>query len=109
MRQSEVNHALQAPRLSNGVSTAALGYCWGPGALAAVLTATSVEAYWALVPLALAAAVHAVLRWAYKKDARIFEIYSRYAVLAKSYHPHTRDKLPAGFERPHKVGRGVRL
>jgi type IV secretory pathway TrbD component len=110
MRQSNVCQALIKPRLSNGVSTQALAICWGPGALAAVLTATSAEViYYAAIPIVMSLGVHAILRWAYKKDSRVFEIYLRYASLGGAYHPNSRERLPRGFERPHKVGRGVRL
>jgi len=108
MRESEVNHALLEPRLSNGVSNKALGICWGPAAFIAVLSST-VSVYYAAIPLAIAAIVHAVLAWAYKKDHNIFLIYVQYARMGKRYHPDSRENLPATYERPAKFGRGVRM
>lgn len=109
MRVSEVNQALLAPRLNNGVTNKALGLCWGPGALIAMLVASSFNVWYAAIPLGISATVHAALSWAYKKDPRIFEMYGKYAMMAKRYHPETRENLPAPFERPHKVGRGIRM
>jgi type IV secretory pathway TrbD component len=108
MRESEVNHALLEPRLSNGVSNKALGLCWGPGAFAAVLICTT-SIYYAAIPLVISSAIHAMLAWAYKKDTHIFSIYIQYARMGKRYHPDSREKLPATYERPAKFGRGVRI
>jgi type IV secretory pathway TrbD component len=109
VRVSTVNKALLAPRLNNGVSNKALGLCWGPGALLAFLISSVASIWYTLIPLAIAGGVHAALSWAYKKDPRIFAMYTQYAIMAKRYHPDTREKLPAPFERPHKVGRGLRM
>ncbi|UTY55872.1 hypothetical protein [Massilia sp. erpn] len=110
MRVSEVNHALLEPRLSSGVSSKALGLCWGPGAFTAALVATSgIQVWYAALPLALSAAIHAVLAWAYKKDTHIFSIYIQYARMGKRYHPDSREQLPETYERPAKFGRGVRM
>lgn len=109
MRESVVNRALILPRLSYGVSSKALAVCWGPNALAAALLGTSVGWLWSLIPVAIGAVLHAFLRWMYAKDARIFEIYSKYSILANNYHPHVRADLPKPFERPQKVGRGIRF
>lgn len=108
MRESEVNHALLEPRLSNGVSSKALGLCWGPGAFVAVLMAT-ISPYYAVIPIVISGAVHAVLAWAYKKDPNIFLIYVQYARMGSRYHPDSRENLPATYERPAKFGRGVRM
>lgn len=108
MRESEVNHALLEPRLSNGVSNKALGICWGPAAFIAVLSSTA-SVYYAAIPLVIAAIVHAALAWAYKKDHNIFLIYVQYARMGKRYHPDSRENLPATYERPAKFGRGVRM
>lgn len=109
MRVSVVNKALLAPRLNNGVTNKALGLCWGPGAFIAFLLASEVDIWWAAIPLAISAALHAALSWAFKKDPLIFSMYTQYAIMAKRYHPESREKLPAPFERPHKVGRGLRM
>lgn len=109
MRVSAVNKALLAPRLNNGVTNKAMGLCWGPGALLAFLIASASTLWYASIPLIVAFAVHAALSWAFKKDPRIFAMYAQYAIMAKRYHPDAREKLPAPFERPHKVGRGLRM
>lgn len=109
MRVSQVNRALSLPRLNYGVSSKALGICWGPSALLFVLIGTGGNWYYALIPLGFALIVHAVLMWAYKKDHHAFDIYSRYSTLANEYHPNSRENIPAPFERPAKVGRGLRL
>lgn len=109
MRVSEVNQALLAPRLNNGVTNKALGLCWGPGALIALLVSSSFSVWYAAIPLGTSAAIHSALSWAFKKDPRIFDMYSKYAIMARVYHPETRETLPTPFERPHKVGRGLRI
>lgn len=109
MRASHVNRALGLPRLSYGVSSKALGYVWGPAALAVVMVGTSQGWLWSLIPLATGATIHGALQWAYRKDPRIFEMYAKYSILSTSYHPHVREVLPLSFERPAKVGRGIRL
>jgi type IV secretory pathway TrbD component len=109
MRVSVVNKALLAPRLNNGVTNKALGLCWGPGAFVGFLLATSVNVWYAAIPIGISAATHAALSWAFKKDPRIFSMYAQYALMAKRYHPDCRETLPAPFERPHKVGRGLRM
>lgn len=109
MRVSVVNKALLAPRLNNGVTNKALGLCWGPGAFIAFLLASEVGMLWAAIPIAISATAHAALSWAFKKDPLIFSMYTQYAIMAKRYHPESREKLPAPFERPHKVGRGLRM
>lgn len=110
MRASAVNRALLAPRLNHGVTNKALGLCWGPGMFIGFLLATSsLNTWYAVIPIAASAAAHAALSWAYKKDPRIFSMYAQYAIMAKRYHPDSRETLPAPFERPHKVGRGLRM
>lgn len=110
MRTSVVNKALLAPRLNNGVTNKALGLCWGPGAFTAFLLGSSeLGILWAAIPIVISAAAHAALSWAFKKDPLIFSMYMKYAIMAKRYHPESREKLPAPFERPHKVGRGLRM
>lgn len=109
MRVSVVNTALLAPRLNNGVTNKALGLCWGPSAFISFLLATEVGFWWATIPLVIAFAAHAALSWAFKKDPLIFSMYTQYAIMAKRYHPESREKLPAPFERPYKVGRGLRM
>jgi type IV secretory pathway TrbD component len=109
MRVSAVNKALLAPRLNNGVTNKALGLCWGPGMFVAFLLATEAGIWYATIPLAMSAVAHAGLSWAFKKDPLIFSMYTQYAIMAKRYHPESREKLPAPFERPHKVGRGLRM
>jgi type IV secretory pathway VirB3-like protein len=109
LRVSNVNRAITLPRLSNGVSTAALGICWGPAAFVGVMIGTSIGWIYALIPIAIGAIVHSVLRWAFAKDHRIFEIYAKYSIIADEYHPHVRETLPIPFERPIKVGKGVRI
>lgn len=109
MRVSEVNTALLAPRLNNGITNKALGLCWGPGALIAFLLASEVSVWYSIIPITIAGAVHAALKWAFKKDPLIFSMYSKYAIMAKRYHPDSRETLPTPFERPHKVGRGLRI
>lgn len=104
-----MNQALLAPRLNNGITNKALGLCWGPGLFIAFLVATALDWWWTAIPLALSAGAHAALSWAFKKDARIFSMYTQYAIMAKRYHPEARENLPAPFERPHKVGRGLRM
>jgi len=109
VRTSVVNKALLAPRLNNGVTNKALGFCWGPGAFIAFLLASEAGIWYAAIPLALSFAAHAALRWAFKKDPLIFSMYTQYAIMAKRYHPESRETLPAPFERPNKVGRGLRM
>lgn len=109
MRTSPVTRAISLPRLNYGVSSKALGYCWGPTALVAVLTGSSQGWLWAGIPISVGFTAHLILQWLFQKDARIFEMYVNYARLADSYHPHARESLPATFERPHKVGRGIRF
>jgi type IV secretory pathway TrbD component len=109
MRVSNVNRALSIPRLSYGVSSKALGMCWGPGALIAVMLGTSAGWLYAAIPVLISMLSHAILRWAFKKESRVFEIYKVYSVLASQYHPHARETIPLPFERPEKVGRGLRI
>ena len=109
MRVSQINRALSLPRLSYGVSAQALGMCWGPAALAVVFVGTSVGWIWSLIPIGYGLIVHAILRWTYRKDYRIFDMYKRYSQLNDEYHPNAREKLPVPFERPYKVGRGLRV
>ena len=109
MRISVVNKALLAPRLNNGVTNKALGLCWGPGAFIGFLLASELGFLYAAIPLGISALIHAALRWAFKKDPLIFSMYTQYAIMAKRYHPESREQLPAPFERPHKVGRGLRM
>lgn len=109
MRVSAVNMALLAPRLNNGITNKALGLCWGPGAFVAFLLASEVNVWYAAIPIALSASAHAALRWAFKKDPLIFSMYTQYAIMAKRYHPDSRETLPAPYERPLKVGRGLRM
>jgi len=104
-----VNKALLAPRLNNGISNKAMGLTWGPAAFIGFLLGSEMGMFYAAIPLAIAAGVHAALKWAFKKDPLIFSMYTQYAIMAKRYHPESREKLPAPFERPHKVGRGLRL
>lgn len=96
------------PRLSYGIGSKALGIIWGPCALAVVIVGTSVSWWWALAPICVGMLIHTVLRWLYAKDHRIFAKYLRYSSLSNFYHPHVREKLPSSFERPVKVGRGLR-
>lgn len=109
MRESSVNRALNLPRLSYGISSKALGIVWGPSALVGVLVGTSYGWLWALIPMAFGALAHSILRWVYRKDARIFAMYAKYSLLSETYHPDVRETLPTSFERPAKVGRGIRL
>lgn len=109
MRQTYVNHALRAPRLSQGVSSAALGYIWGPFAFIAFMIGSSVGWLWAIGPVACGVLVHSVVKWMYRKDHRYFAIEAKWTKLAEEYHPHSREKLPAPFERPAKMGHGVRF
>ena len=109
MRCNRVNQALRLPRLTNGVTAKSMGLCWGPGALMTVMLFGAVSWYFALVPLGFSAIVHGILRWGYKNDPRVFEIYERYSNMASRYHPNPREKLPIAFQRPVKVGRGVRM
>lgn len=109
MRISPVNKALLAPRLNNGVTNKALGLCWGPGAFLSFLIASASNLWYAAIPLIISTVAHMALSWAFKKDPRIFSMYTQYAIMAKRYHPDTRENLPAPFERPHKVGRGLRM
>lgn len=109
MRETNVNRAITLPRLSSGVTPKAMGMCWGSSAFVAVLVSTSASAWYALIPLAVGAIIHAILKWAYKKDHRIFEIYTKYSLLANEYHPHVRENLTIHFSRPNKVGKGVRI
>lgn len=108
MRESEVNQAISLPRLSYGISSKALGFCWGPGALVTVMVGTSISWWYASIPLAMAAAAHSVLKYLFKQEPKIFDMYSRYTLMNNEYQPHSRSKLPTAFERPYKVGRGVR-
>ncbi|WP_426172497.1 VirB3 family type IV secretion system protein [Pseudoduganella sp. R-34] len=112
MRESSVNQALQKPRLSNGISSTAMGVIWGPAVLAFILignSGISKSWLWALIPLGIGALAHSVLRWIYRKDPRIFAMYAKYSILSTSYHPDARETLPESFERPAKVGRGLRI
>lgn len=109
MRVSEVNRALSLPRLSYGVTAKALGFCWGPGALIAVFVGTSSSWWWALIPMGISASAHAILRWKFKKEPLWVDIYGRYSIMASEYHPNCRENLPEPFQRPYKVGRGLRL
>jgi type IV secretory pathway TrbD component len=109
LRTSPINRALNIPRLSYGISQKAMGICWGPMALVAVFIGSSNGWIWALIPVVIGALIHSVLRWLYKKDHLIFDIYGKYSVLSNEYHPHVRENLPVPFERPTKVGRGIRL
>ena len=109
MRKSPVNRAIKAPRLSYGVSPKALGACWGPAAFLAVLLATSADWWFGLIPLAFAGIVHVVLKWAYSSDHHRFGIYIKFSLMANKYHPHPRERLPIHFDRPHKVGKGLRI
>lgn len=109
MRITVVNQALRKPRLSNGISTRAKGMIWGPMAFAAVIIGT--EAGWALatIPMGVGCILHTVVKWAYAKDHHMFAIMAKYANLADEYFPHMRERLPHPFQRPAKVGRGIRL
>lgn len=94
--------------MQQGVSSKAMGYIWGAPAFAAVLVGTNYGWLYATAPVGVGMLIHAIVKWAYKKDHRVFEIYAKYARFADEYHPHSREKLPEGFERPHKLGRGIR-
>lgn len=72
------------------------------------MVGTDVGWFYSTIPVGVGMIAHGIVRWLYKKDHRVFEIYARYARYADEYHPHSREKLPPGFERPHKVGRGIR-
>jgi len=109
MRKSSVNQALNKPRMSSGISNKAMAVIWGPVGLAAMMVGTEAGYRWSLVPVAVGVLAHAVLRWVFTKDARILMMYAKYSILATSYHPHSRETLPTSFERPPKVGRGVRI
>jgi len=85
-----------------------MGYVWGPAAFIAVMVGSDAGWLYACVPMGVGFLTHAIVRWAYRKDHRVFEIYGKYARFADHYHPHSRETLPPGFERPHKVGRGLR-
>lgn len=104
-----MNSALSRPRLSLGVDPQALGYCWGPGMFAAVMTGSSVGWWYALIPLGGCLVAHLVLRWAYRKDPHIFELYARYSKLGRQYQPFVREKLSDSFQRPDRVGRNLRF
>lgn len=108
-RVSELNSALSRPRLSFGIAPKALGYCWGPGAFAAVMMGTSLGPWWIPVPMVISLIAHLVLKWAYRKDPHIFELYSRYSRLAKSYQPFPREVHNERFQRPVGVGRKIRI
>lgn len=109
LRESKVHVALNMPRLSYGVSPKALGYIYAPPAIGTLLIVSVMDWYWAAIPIALALTAHGVLMWAFKKDHRIFEILAKYSLMADEYHPEARENLPPGLERPHKVGRGLRI
>lgn len=109
LRESELNTALMKPRLSYGVSTKALGYVWAPTAVITVITASTAEWYYCGIPIVCGIVGHAVITWAYKKDHRVFEILAKYSLMADQYHPHAREKLPPGLERPAQFGRGLRM
>lgn len=109
MRISELNSALSRPRLKAGLSNFSLGLTWGGGGIVILLVGTSVGWHWALLPLSLTILIHLILRWAFRKDHHIFDIYMRYSQLNAEYHPYVREKLAHPFERPQKVGRGLRL
>jgi len=108
-RQSWVNRALHKPRLTQGVTTAVLALCYAPAAMFAMGIAAAFGVIPAIAPLAAGAFAHMVLRYFFRLDHRCLEIYGRYSQLADRYHPHKREKLNAPFERPSKVGRGLRL
>lgn len=108
MRASPVNKAIRQPRTQYGVSPKAMGYIWGPPAFTAVLIGPDIGWLYATIPIGFGMLLHAMVKWAYKKDHRVFAIYAKYAKFADEYHPHSREKLPDGFERPRKVGRGIR-
>lgn len=112
MRESDVNQSLNAPRLSYGISSKAVGIVWGPTALAIVMVLSTFGKdgiLGALVIGASACLLHSILGWAYRKDPLIFDMYGKYSILSDTYHPHAREVLPDGFQRPDKVGRGVRI
>jgi type IV secretory pathway TrbD component len=108
MRESHVPGVFHRPKMVGGIESGALGLCWGPFALIAVMVAQSQGWLWACLPLLVGGLVHGLLVWLYAKDPDIFRIYRQYARMADRYHPNLADKLPATFERPHGYGRGVR-
>ena len=108
-RQSYVNKALHKPRLTQGVTTAVLAVCYAPAGILALGVAAAFGLIPAIIPLFIGASAHMVLRYFFRNDHRCMEIYGRYSQLADHYHPHKREKLNAPFERPARVGRGLRL
>lgn len=110
MRETYINRALREPRLKAGVSQQALAVTWGPGAFMAVMIGSSYGWWpWSLIPILISLSVHTVLKWVYKNDHRHFAINARFKNMADEYQPHPREKLPKPFERPEKMGRGIRL
>lgn len=109
MRSSVVYQALRRPRLNYGVTPKALGSIWGPIAFVSVIIGSNAGWLYALFPVSGGLIIHAVVRWAYRKDHRVFEIMARYSNMADEYHPHSREVLPDPFKRPAKVGRGIRI
>lgn len=110
MRETYVNRALREPRLKAGVSPKALGVTWGPGAFLSVMIGSSYGWWpWSIVPILMSLCAHTVLKWVYKNDHRHFAINAKFKTMADEYQPHSREKLPAAFQRPEKMGRGIRL
>ncbi|MGT2460245.1 VirB3 family type IV secretion system protein (plasmid) [Cupriavidus basilensis] len=100
MRQSVTYLALQRPMLSGGIGLKAMAMIW-PGAALACFLATSP------LPLAAGFLLHGALRWAYRKDPQVIDIYLKYAETADHYQPHVRERV-RGVQRPVGYGRGVR-
>ena len=108
-RISELNSSLSRPRLSFGIDPKVLGYCWGPGMFMGVMVGSSLGWVAGAIPVLCSLIAHLVLRWAYKKDPHIFELYARYSILAKAYQPFVREKMDPKFQRPDRVGRNIRF
>ncbi|MGE8451108.1 MAG: VirB3 family type IV secretion system protein [Pseudomonadales bacterium] len=100
MRESVTYLALQKPMLSGGIGLKAMAMIW-PGVGLACFLATSP------LPLAAGVVMHVVLRWAYRKDPQVIDIYLKYAETADHYQPYVRDRFK-GAQRPVGYGRGVR-
>lgn len=107
MRRSPIVRALVNPKMSGGVSGAAMVLIYGPAGLAAFI-AFQWKPWAPVLPLLVAIGIHAFIKVLYRRDIYFFHIYRVYSATADHYHPWSREDLRGRGVRPKGYGRGMR-
>jgi hypothetical protein len=107
MRKSPIVRALVTPKMSGGVSGAAMVSIYGPTGLLAFI-AFHWKPWAPVFPVLAAIAIHAFIKVLYRKDVYFFHIYKVYSTTADHYHPWSREDLRGRGARPKGFGRGTR-